>query len=694
MALASLALAGCGGGDSSFGGGSSSGGSSGSTNVATVTVTASGASVPADGSASVTITALVRDASNVAVSNQLVTFSSSAGSLVVVQATTDGTGVATATLAAGGAAAGTAITVTASTGGVSNTTTVNVVNTQQTITLSTDLPQIPSDSSRAAAITALVRDANNQVISGVPVTFSSTSGGITVTNGTTDANGHATATLNAATDPTNRTITVTATAGAANATINVDVIGTKLTVTGPANLVQNTQGTYTVSLTDSGGKGISGRTVTLTSSAGNTLSAASVVTDATGQKTFQLTGVNGGNDTLTAAALGLQATQAIAVSTQSFTITAPAANTKVNLGVSQTITVNWTSNGTPQSGQTVTFTSTRGTLSASTATTDGSGNASVTISSTQSGPAVITASGTGVTAQVTIDFVATNPATVVLQASPSTVAIQGQSTLTAIVRDASNNLVEGVVVDFTLADITGGALSVASATTDSQGRATTVYTASSTTSSKDGVVVTASTGAATPGTARITVAGQTLFLSLGTGNSINIENAAQYSIDYAVQAIDTAGNAVANANITMTVVSMNYIKGFREWSGTVWAVTVNAACPSEDTNFNGIVDPGEDTSGTGNNNGKLDPGLVASVSPGSVTTDAAGNALVKVLYPKDHADYVQVKLTASTTVQGTEASTSATFWLPAAAPDVNKQNVAPPGVTSPYGVATSCTNPL
>ena len=694
LALASLALAGCGGGDSSFGGGSSSGGSSGSTSVATVTVTASGASIPADGSASVTITALVRDASNVAVSNQLVTFSSSAGSLVVVQATTDGTGVATATLAAGGAAAGTAITVTASTGGVSNTTTVNVVNTQQTITLSTDLPQIPSDSSRAAAITALVRDANNQVLAGVPVTFSSTSGGLTVTNGTTDANGHATATLNAATDPTNRTITVTATAGAANATINVDVIGTKLSVTGPANLVQNTQGTYTVSLTDSGGKGISGRTVTLTSSAGNTLSAASVVTDATGQKTFQLTGVNGGNDTLTAAALGLQATQAIAVSTQNFTITTPATGTKVNLGVSQTITVNWTSNGAPQSGQAVTFTSTRGTLSASTATTDGSGNASVTISSTQSGPAVITASGTGVTAQVTIDFVATNPATVVLQASPSTVAIQGQSTLTAIVRDASNNLVEGVVVDFTLADITGGALSVASATTDSQGRATTVYTASSTTSSKDGVVVTASTGAATPGTAKITVAGQTLFLSLGTGNSINIENAAQYSIDYAVQAIDTAGNAVANANITMTVVSMNYIKGFREWNGSVWAVTVKATCASEDTNFNGILDPGEDTSGTGNNNGKLDPGLVASVAPGSVTTDASGNALVKVQYPKDHADYVQVKLTASTTVQGTEASTSATFWLPAAAPDVNKQNVAPPGVNSPYGVSTSCTNPL
>lgn len=354
LALASLALAGCGGGDNSFGGGSS-GGSSGGTNVATVTVSASGASIPADGSASVTVTALVRDASNVALGNQLVTFSSTAGSLVVVQATTDGNGNATATLSAGGAAAGTAITVTASTGGVQNTVTVNVVNTQQTVTLSTDVPQIPSDSSKAAVITALVRDANNQVISGVLVQFASTSGGLTVTNGTTDANGLATATLNAATDPTNRTISVSASAGSANASINVDVIGTKLTVTGPANLVQNTQGTYTVSLTDSGGKGISGRTVTLTSAAGNTLSAASVVTDVTGQKTFQLTGVNGGNDTITAAALGLQATQGVAVSTQSFTITAPTAGTKVNLGVSQAVAVHWTANGAAVAGQTVTF---------------------------------------------------------------------------------------------------------------------------------------------------------------------------------------------------------------------------------------------------------------------------------------------------------------------------------------------------
>jgi hypothetical protein len=694
-ALAAMVIAGCGGGgNSSFGGGSSSSG--GASIVASVTVSSGAASIPADGSASVAVTALVRDANNVALSNVTVTFSASAGSLVVNQATTDGSGNATATLSAGGAAAGTQLTVTASAGSVSGHVVVNVINTQQTITLSTDLPQIPSDSSKSATITALVRDANNQVLSGVTVGFAGTSGGLTVTQGTTDANGRATATLNAATDPTNRRITVTATAGAANATINVDVIGTKLTVTGPANLVQGTQGTYTASLTDSGGKGISGATVNLTSSAGNTLTPATLTTDVTGQKTFQLTATNGGADTITAAALGQQAQQSVAVSSQSFTLTAPAANVKVNIGAVQNITVNWQSGGAPVVGQTVSFTSTRGTLSSGAAITDASGNVTVTISSTQSGPAVITATGTGVSAQANIDFVATNPATVVLQASPSTVAIQGQSTITAVVRDASNNLVEGVVVSFTLTDITGGSLSVASAPTNNQGRAQTVYTASSTTSSKNGVTVTASTSGATSGTAQLTVAGQTEFLSLGTGNSINIENNAQYSVDYAVQAIDSAGNAVANSNVTLNVESISYLKGARVWNGSDWVVVpsfsgspAETECLSEDINHDGIYVAANDYNG----NGKLDPGLVASVSPGAVVTDTSGSALVKVIYPKDHADYVKVTLTATSTVQGTQASTSSTFWLPVAAADVNDKSKAPPGPVSPYGTATTCANP-
>ena len=68
-------------------------------------------------------------------------------------------------------------------------------------------------------------------------------------------------------------------------------------------------------------------------------------------------------------------------------------------------------------------------------------------------------------------FVATTPASIDVQASPSTIQTNGQSTIIAIVRDANNNLVEGQTVDFQLTDKTGGSISVASAVTDVQGQA-------------------------------------------------------------------------------------------------------------------------------------------------------------------------------------------------------------------------------
>jgi hypothetical protein len=68
-----------------------------------------------------------------------------------------------------------------------------------------------------------VRDSSNNLMPGVAVTFTATSGGIAVTNGTTDATGAAKATLSTAGDAVPRTITVTATAGSLKATVNVQV---------------------------------------------------------------------------------------------------------------------------------------------------------------------------------------------------------------------------------------------------------------------------------------------------------------------------------------------------------------------------------------------------------------------------------------------------------------------------------------
>ncbi len=706
--LGTVLLAACGGSSKSITG--ESGGTnpppSGGSTATSVTVASSSAQIAADGSNSATISATAKDANNNLVKGATVAFSASAGGLAVTQATTDANGLATATLTAGTAAAGTQITVTASTGGVSGNVVVTVANIQQTISLITSLPQIPSDGTKPATITALVRNAQNQFVPGVAVNFTSTSGGLTVTRGTTDANGSATATLSSAGDPTNRTITVTATAGTSTSTVPVAVVGTKLTVTGPASLVQSSQGTYTVALADAGGNGIPNQAVTLTSAKGNTLSATTITTDATGQKTFTLTAANGGTDTITAASLGLQATASVVVSTQSFAFTAPTDNAQVTLGTAAPIIVQWSAAGVAQVGQTVNFSTTRGTVTPSSATIGASGaTTGVTISSTTSGPSVISANGTGVSAQVSIDFIATTPAAVAIQASPSTIATQGQSTLTATVRDANNNLVEGKVVNFAITqDATGGSLSVASATTNAQGQASTVYTASTTTSARDGVVIQAGVQGTTvtPATASLTVGGQTVFLSMGTGNTIDPSlSTTQYRLPYSVQAIDAAGNGVNNVAVTFTVTSLGYIKGQRNWSGTTWATASNTAagdleayvlagidgCRNEDINNNGILDPGEDY----NSNGELDPGLVVSTDVGSATT-TTGSATVNLIYPRDHAYYVAVRLTATATVSGTQSSASTDFWLPGLAADFNTQTTAPPGPTSPYGTAATCGN--
>lgn len=708
-ALAALALAACGGGSdcgTSFANTCGTGTGGGST-VAAVTLTSDTMSIPSDGSVPANITALAKDANNNAVSGVTVTFSSTAGSLVVSQATTDASGMAKAALSATGVAAGSSITVTANAGTASGNIAISVVSTQRTVSVVTSLAQIPSDGSKSATLTALVRDANNNVLPAVSVSFVATSGALTVTQAVTDVNGVATATLSAGTDPTNRTITVTVTAGTATANLPVSVTGTSLTLSGPANLVIANNGTYDVLLTSSSGQGIPGAAVTVTSANGNTATPSMLTTNGSGHATFTLTAVNGGTDTITAASLGLTQQKTVDVSTQSFSISSPADGTKVNLGASQIVTVTWLNGGAPVVGSPVTFASTRGTLVPGTpVNTDASGNASVSISSTGAGPSIVSASGLGVTAQISLDFVAITPSQIAVQAAPATVAVAGSSTISATVRDAANNLVEGATVDFQVqTDPTNGGLSVASAVTNSQGIAQTVYTAGNTSSGANGVTVKATVHlTAITNTTNLTVGGQTVFLSLGTGNTIDTtKGPAVYQIVYSVFAVDSGGAALAGIPVTLAVLPVAYGKGqmvqpcttnwvpnYSTLSTDAFAYNSTLLCRNEDTDYTGNINStaGKDY----NNNGKLDPGNVAVVAPSSGTTDASGRLDVTITYPRDHAYWVMVSLVASTQVTGTQSSTTSTFVLPGATTDYTC-TVGPPGFTSPYGTATTCANP-
>ena len=577
------------------------------------------------------------------------------------------------------------------------------------LTLITSSPTVPSDGNTPAQISAFVRDANNNFLKGVPVVFSASSGGLLITQATTDANGLATATLNSAGDPSKRTITVTAVAANQTKTVNVDVTGTTLTVQGPIALTLNQQGTYTITLVDSGNHAVANQSVTVASARNNTLSAGSVITGSNGAATFRLTATNGGTDTITVTALGLTSTQAVAVNSDSFTFTTPAANTEVALGASQSVTVRWLVNNAPVVGSTVTFATTRGTLSSSTAVTNASGDATVSVSASNAGGAVVSATSGSSTAQLNLEFVATTPTQIDVQPSIFTLAPTQTSNITAVVRDAAGNLVKNKTVVFTLSDVTGGTLSVGSAITDSQGRAQTVYTASSSTSANEGVKITSTVqGTAITKTVSLTVARREVFISIGTGNELSEPNTAQYKIEYIVQVTDSNGNGVANVPVSLRILSEGYYKGFRIPSGSVWGTqytvpagspgTVSAtsqACQDEDTlgvpsyQRNGILDPGEDY----NLNGRLEAGNIAAVTPSNAVTDASGFVLVNVFYPQEYAYYLDVLLSASTTVQGTEYVRTSRFLVPGISTDFNSLTKGPPGPVSPFGQATSCSNP-
>ncbi len=106
------------------------------------------------------------------------------------------------------------------------------------VTVLASSPQLVSGPANSVTITAQVKDDNNAVLEGVTVQFSATSGSLAVTQAVTDGSGIAIAQLSPGTNLANRAITVTAQAGDASGNVLVNVVGTTLSITGPAALAQ------------------------------------------------------------------------------------------------------------------------------------------------------------------------------------------------------------------------------------------------------------------------------------------------------------------------------------------------------------------------------------------------------------------------------------------------------------------------
>jgi hypothetical protein len=479
-------------------------------------------------------------------------------------------------------------------------------------------------------------------------------------------------------------------------TVLVRVDGTKLRIEGPQNVVQGENAEFVITLLNSSDNGIPGRSVDVNSLAGNTISADSLATDSQGRVRITLTATQAGEDELSSSALGAATELPIEVSPAgSINFVVPEESAEIPINTPQDVKV-----AAPGATGTVSFSSTRGILSATTAqledeVVDGilTRTATVTVNASTAGPATLTARlGTGgAEIQRNIEFVATTPTTLVLQASLATVAPGQQSTLVATVRDPAGNPVKNQLVLFRVDDATGGGLSVGSAVTGSSGTASTVYTAGETVSGSEAVTVTASVeDTDLEDTVGLTVARRAVDISIGTGNSLAELDAATYEREFVVQVTDSQGVGVPNAALQLSVRSKLYVKGFYEAIGNRWVPSpLSISCADEDLDASGQLEAIEDF----NDSGSIEAGNIVAVSPGDLVTDASGRALFRITYAQEFGNWAVVTIKARVQVQGTEFEDTADHALEITTADAAVTQSPPGGINSRFGGADLNSTP-
>lgn len=593
------------------------------------------------------------------------------------------------------------------------------------IQLTKSAPSISSDGRQAVRLFATVKDAGNVALAGVPVGFSASGTGasINVVKATTDANGQAEASLSID-DPMNRVITVTATASGQTASTDILVVGTTVGISGPASMVVGQPTVFQVAVKDASGEPVIGKAVTATSTAGSSVSLAQPVTNSLGTVDMIVTAPlsASGTETLSVSASGATAQRSVQLSSTLVSFQAPAAATEISVNAAPTeIRVLVSHAGVPATGQTVTFTATRGTLGSASTVTNGAGIAATTIQSGLAGGSLVTAtSADGTIATRQILFVGSVAAKIEVQASPSTVGVNlagssaESSQIIAVVRDVADNPVKGKRVDFSAVDPSAGAgLSASYGMTDETGRATVTFYPGPIATGTNAIAITATVDCTQAGSCEapsastnfsdvvhLTAARRALQIRIGTGNEVvkvSDQPAPVFNeMPYGVLVSDSADNPVEGVSLNATVLSLEYGKG--AWVPIVcgdrpdspcWAQIVDDWCPSEDTNWNLRLDPGEDLNG----DGILTPGNPQVAYFGATgtstvgTSDSAGSSIMRIRYLRDRSGWVKVRLRVSASLpDGSEGAEEAEFFLPVLGSDLTNQAVSPPGNPSPYGI--------
>ena len=585
--------------------------------------------------------------------------------------------------------------------------------------------------------TIFARDANNAAASAATISVVSTGGSLSVGTVTTGTNGQATFTLGVGNEKANRQISVTLTAGTVVETQTITISGTTLALTASKSVTTPSDAApieLTATLRDAAAQPISGATISFTSALSNAFtpsagyvftSGSSGTTDSAGMFKVKYAGTNIGVDSVAVASSGatkdISLTSSV-VSQTFFDFTVPAdPSIPLDVNSPQDLTVRWLdATGNPKVGETLTFYTTKGFFGDvgttwTTATTNADGLATLTgiyDTGATAGPATITVydNSTIQTATLTLDVRATTPASINLQVSPGVIPVStatktSTTTLKATVRDANAQAVAGKVVGFSIFAGPGAGefISPVTAITDSGGVATSTFTSGSSTSAQDGVVVRATVIGVAPAEARMTIAQSAATITIGTTNKLGKIGDTGYAQEFTVLVTDSSGGAVEGAVVSLSLVPIRFYTGANLIHVGVFE--------SEDANRNYILDVGEDCAqeldlltliatgrywknGSAGNystivdppctgNGRLDPGAVASIDS-TVTTGADGMGIFTVYYPKSFGSWVDVEITATTDVTGTNANAKIDFFLNVIEGDT-------PYLPSPFGLGEAPT---
>jgi len=395
--------------------------------------------------------------------------------------------------------------------------------------------------------------------------------------------------------------------------------------------------------------------------------------------------------------------------------------------------------------------------------TDFKGQVSQTLlAPSASGVFLISASGSGVNAadyslnvfsNVIPDATLPDGITPSLSASPNVVSVNSagstanQSTLRFLFLDKTNSPVKYVRVRFddmtTGLALVGASISSGTSTlyTDGSGAVSVQYIPGQNSSPTNGVTVRACYSAKDFAASEcpnmvnvnLTTVGQALAVSVGDDNLLATGNGGTYIKKFVVTVADSAGRAIVNAPVAISVDLTHYGKGsyslsYLDANGaqltdngltvvpssltTAYpSLTINPSgspvppsvtatlaqriwCPNEDTNRNGNVDPLENINGSVDTNGQptLDPRkadlIISYADPAVTTTNADGVLVIKVEYSQRFATWLAYRVIATTNVSGSQGMAERLFVTNYLEKDAENGSF----LTPPYGVG-SCVSP-